>query len=59
VEVAEKIGWSAGRERIGSTEAQGTIDSTEGGAKIPAKAVRPIPLAGAKRSAGFLRGNLD
>jgi len=49
VEVAERIRWSAVAERIGSTE---------GRAGIPVKAVaRPIPLPGAKRSAGFLRGN--
>jgi hypothetical protein len=57
VEVAERIRWSAVGEGIGSTEAEGTIHSTEGGARIPVKAVvRPIPLAGANRSAGFLRG---
>jgi hypothetical protein len=57
VEVAEKICWSAVRGRIGSTEAEGTMHSTEGRARIPVKAVaRPIPLAGANRSAGFLRG---
>jgi hypothetical protein len=60
VEVAERIRWSAVGGRIGSTEAEGTIHSTEGRARIPVKAVaRPIPLAGAKRSAEFLRGSLD
>jgi hypothetical protein len=48
VEVAERICWSAVREGIGSTE---------GGARIPVKAVvGPIPLRGAKRS---VRENLD
>ncbi len=60
MEVAERIRWSAVGEGIGSTEAEGTIHSTEGGARIPVKAVaRPIPPPDANRSAGFHRGSLD